>query len=71
MTVRAKRINNEQRRWMKYYEDQTGFECLYQEEVDDGEMSFEEMAQANVDWFESWSSDVHLSISHFPRKEGE
>ncbi len=52
MTIFVKRINGKQRAWLKKYEDETGFELLYQKELDSGVMTFDEVARYNIDWFE-------------------
>ena len=38
MAIFARKVNGKQRAWLKKYEDETGFEPLYQEELDAGTM---------------------------------
>ena len=61
--IYAKRINGKQRYWLKLYEDATGFEPLYQEDIDSGEKTFVEAALANCRWYEDHASEVHLRIT--------
>ncbi|NWD57228.1 hypothetical protein HX878_21090 [Pseudomonas veronii] len=51
-----------QRAWLEQYERTTTFEPIHQEELDNGEMTFAQVARANIDWFESWADDTHLAI---------
>ncbi|MEW5512014.1 hypothetical protein ABGT16_05275 [Pseudomonas asiatica] len=62
MAVTSTKATAEQRAWLQHYENTTGFEAIHQEELDSGEMTFAEVAQQNIDWFEAWSSDAHLQI---------
>jgi len=68
MAVYSKTATSEQRAWMETYEATTTFEAQYQEELDKGEMTFEQMAAANVHWFEEWASDALLTIMRNYRK---
>ncbi len=63
MAIYAKKINGKQRAWLKKYEAETGFEPFYQEEIDSGDKTFDEVARENLDWFEDWSGDVHSRVS--------
>lgn len=63
MAIYAKKINGKQRAWLKKYEDETTFEPLYQEELDSGEMTFDEVAKENLKWFEDWAGDVFTRVS--------
>ena len=49
--------------WLRRYESQTTFEPMSMEEYLDGEMSFRDLVWENADWFEDWSTDVHLAIT--------
>lgn len=62
MAIFAKRISGAQRAWLEQYEKETGMEPMYQNELDDGDMQWEDVVQANVDWFEAWSMDTLLRI---------
>lgn len=62
MAVTSTKATDAQRAWLKQYEDKSGFEPLHQDELDSGEMSFAQVMQANVDWFESWSMDTMRAI---------
>ena len=65
--IYAKRLNGKQRAWMKRYEDETGIEPLYQEQLDSKEMAFLEVAWENCRWYEEHSSDALLRITdHIP-----
>lgn len=63
MAIYAKRINGKQRAWLLNYEQATTFEPMHQDELDQGKMSFNEIARLNISWFESWKDDVFNSIS--------
>lgn len=62
MAVTSTTATPAQRAWLQQYENTCGFEPLHQEELDSGEMTFAQVAQANVDWFESWSMDTLIAI---------
>lgn len=66
MAVYVKKVNGKQRRWLLNYEKTTSFEPLYQEELDNGQMTFSEVARANIEWFEDWSKDALGIISNPP-----
>lgn len=51
-----------QRAWLEQYENQSGFEPLHQDDLDNGGMTFAQVAQTNIDWFEAWAADAHLAI---------
>ncbi len=63
MAIYAKKINGKQRAWLKMYEDETTFEPLYQEKIDSGEMTFDEVVKENLNWFEDWSSEAFSRVS--------
>ncbi|MBP8055154.1 MAG: hypothetical protein KA314_04900 [Chloroflexi bacterium] len=52
--------------WLRFYQDETTFEPMHLEDLIDGSMTFEDAFKSNVNWFESWSSDVLNQISHRP-----
>jgi hypothetical protein len=62
VTIYAKRINASQRKWLMRYESLTGFEPMYQDDIDSGSMTFREAARANVNWYEDHTNDMHLRI---------
>ncbi|MDZ5605269.1 hypothetical protein SJI00_21070 [Pseudomonas sp. RP23018S] len=62
MAITSTTATAAQRAWLQQYENTTGFEPLHQEELDSGEMTFAAVARANIDWFEAWSNDAHLTI---------
>ncbi|MEE4916251.1 hypothetical protein V2K41_18425 [Pseudomonas alliivorans] len=62
MPIYAKKITVSQRAWLEQYESQTGVEPMHQDELDNGEMKWGDVVQANVDWFEAWSMDTLLRI---------
>lgn len=62
MTIYGKKIIAEQREWLKQYESDTGFESMYQKDIDSGEKIFYEAEPANVHWYESHTSEIHQSI---------
>lgn len=62
MAIYCKNITAEQKTWLEKYERETGFEPLYQEDIDSGEKTFLEAALINVHWYEEHTSDVHLRI---------
>lgn len=62
MAIYSTIATDAQRAWLKQYEDKTGMEPLHQDELDNGEMTWTQLVQANVDWFESWAMDTMLAI---------
>lgn len=62
MAITSTTATPEQRAWLQQYENQTGFEPMRQDELDSGELTFAEVAQQNIDWFEAWAADAHLAI---------
>jgi hypothetical protein len=62
MAIYSTKATPAQRAWLEQYESISGFEPQYQEELDSGEMTFEQVSRANIDWFESWSDETHLAI---------
>jgi len=62
MAIYAKKITDSQRAWLEQYESQTGVEPMHQDELDSGGMTWGDVVQANVDWFEAWSMDTLLRI---------
>ena len=36
---------------------------MFQEELDSGAMTFREVAQSNLEWFETWMHDAYASAS--------
>lgn len=58
MPVYAKRLNWRQRWLLAEYERRTGFEAMHQEELDAGEMTFEELWSANVDFIEMLLAEI-------------
>lgn len=71
MAVYSKTATPEQRAWMETYEATTTFEAQYQDELDSGDMTFEQLADANVRWFEEWASDALLTIPRNYRTHSE
>lgn len=62
-SLRKVRMTKEQRAWCKQYEQHTTFEPL----MDDflaGNITFVEAAKNSNRWFEDWSGDAYLAISH-------
>jgi len=56
--IYAKNITPEQRAWLQKYMDSTTFEPMHQEELTNGTMTFQEVAKANLAWFEMWMHDA-------------
>lgn len=52
MTVYAKRITEKQKKCMEKYEAICGFEFMHQDDIDSGDMDFEEAWQTNIRWLE-------------------
>jgi hypothetical protein len=69
MTVYARNITPEQSDWLQRYEDETGFEAMYQDQLDDGEMTFEEVASDNLRWFSDWVIEVVQALDDYPRDD--
>lgn len=63
MAVFVKNVNGKQRAWLILYEKSTTFEPMHQDELDSGAMTFNEVARANIEWFEQWSGDAFLEIT--------
>jgi len=51
-------VKKKQREWFKAYERRTGFDALYQHEVESGKMSFSTAAKASLTWLEDWSNET-------------
>ncbi len=66
MTERT--MSKAQRAWCKKYEDETTFEPLMDNFLA-GEETFEEAARNSIQWFEHWSGDALLIVSHYPGSE--
>lgn len=62
MSIISKLANPEQRKWLDGYEKATGFEALYQEDFDNGEITFRELTAKNILWFELWFGDAMNAI---------
>jgi len=58
VTVYAKRMNWKQRGLAAKYEKLCGFEFLYQDEIDDGSMTFAEAWGANYTFLEDVLAEV-------------
>lgn len=54
----AMRLNGKQRACIKQYESLCGFEFMYQDDIDSGEMTFKEAWVANVRWLENVVADI-------------
>ncbi len=52
MTVYARHLNGRQRSLAHEFEAITGFELMFQEDIDAGRMTFYEAWQMNLDWLE-------------------
>lgn len=68
MTERT--LTPEQRKWCKKYKSETTFEPLIDNFLE-GHETFEEAARNSIKWFEDWSGDALLIVSHYPSTEGE
>jgi len=62
MSVFAKKINQQQRKFMIQFESVSGFEFMHQDEIDTGEMTFKDAYHSNIHWFDSVYCEV-LNIS--------
>ena len=69
MTVYSKRATPAERKRLSDYEAATGFEALHQEDLDSGAMTFEDVARANVRWFEAFYADAMNGIPPIPEPE--
>ena len=61
--IYAKNITKAQREWLRVYLSATTFEPMFQEELTAGTMTFAEVANENIDWFERWMHDAHSQVS--------
>ena len=57
------KMTKEQRAWCRLYQEQTTFEPLM-DDFFSGNCTFVEAARRSNNWFESWSSDAFLAVSH-------
>ena len=62
-------LTKEQQDWIALFERETEFDILWLDEVESGEMTFENMASWNVYWYETHTSSIFLKVSHFPKSE--
>ena len=69
MTVYAEKATKEQREAMQKYEEISGFECIHQDELDSGELTFEEVWNKNIRWLEDMVADV-ININIDMAKKG-
>ena len=60
------KLSKKQAEWVANYKSETGFECIYLEDFERGDKTFEDFAQSNISWYESHTSDVYLRISNYP-----
>lgn len=58
-------LTDEQKAWCEKYEHETGFDVMFPERS----MTFEAVAQFNIDWFEDYASDTLRRVSDFPKGE--
>ena len=58
MAIYAKGLTARQLEMMKQYEALSGFEPMYQDDFNTGEMTFKEMFEGNVRWFEDVNTEV-------------
>lgn len=70
MAIYSKKLKGKQKVWAEHYEKITGVEPLYQEDFDNDEMTFNEFAQENIDWFFGWAVETSADLDNYP-KEGE
>ena len=56
-------ITPEQLEWLKKYQDTTGFEPMFLDELASGEITFNKCADDNNQWYETHTSDNLLSIT--------
>lgn len=63
MAIYATKVSPAEREWLEHYEKYTGVEPMFQNEIDSGAMTFHEVAQENIRWFEDWSGVVQRVIS--------
>lgn len=67
---KIKSLSTAQNEWLKSYQSTTGFEPMHLDEIESGEMSFNEAANSNIDWYEAHMHDAFNSIStHVPFDE--
>lgn len=65
--IRIKGLTTAQNDWLNLYEGSTGFEPLHLEDLESGEMTFDEAAKSNINWYENHSSDAFAQITdHTP-----
>ncbi|AGN33462.1 hypothetical protein PflA506_p0031 (plasmid) [Pseudomonas fluorescens A506] len=62
MAINSTTATPAQRAWLEQYESETTFEAMHQAELDRGAMTWAQVAQANIDWFEGWAMDAHQRI---------
>ncbi|MDH4602424.1 MULTISPECIES: hypothetical protein [Pseudomonas syringae group] len=62
MSITSSKATPAQRAWLEQFERETSFDALHQDALDNGTMTWAQVAQANIDWFEFWAMDAHLAI---------
>jgi hypothetical protein len=58
------KLNRKQRKWLREYEETTMFEPLHLDELLAGEMTFDEIARRNINWYEAHMRDAYNAISN-------
>lgn len=58
MAIYAKGLTPRQLEMMKQYEALSGFEPMHQNDFNAGKMTFKEMFEGNVSWFEDVNTEV-------------
>lgn len=64
MAVYSKKMNKHQRSAIQEFENISGFEFMYQEDFDDGKITFKNAWNKNIKWLNNMISDVeNINIS--------
>ena len=71
MSVSSKTATTEQTHYIKLFEDITGFEFMHQDDMDSGEMTFNEAWAANVRWYKDHTHEILRAVDglYIPEEE--
>ena len=58
MPVYGKHMNGKQKSCAKQFEQISGFEFMYQDDIDSGDMCFEDAWNSNIQWLENMTAEV-------------
>lgn len=63
-------LTEEQKQWLEDFQSETGFDCMYIDEFEKGEISFDRLARRNFDWLRDWVYETITGLeSTLPESE--